>query len=145
MDNIVKRLFSYSFNEHNDQFEHLLKKNKNVNLNSPYDGQILIHLTVKENQIKILNLLIAYGADVNTQDDCINDGDTPLHLAVRENNFTIAEILLQNKAQANLQNINGDTPLHIALNENNSNIGALLLRRNLDGKFTWNINIKILI
>lgn len=40
------------------------------------------------------NLLIEYGADVNTAND---DGNTPLHVAVFSNNVDAVKTLLNNK------------------------------------------------
>ena len=43
------------------------------------EGQTALHLAVYESYYRIVERLIGYGVDLNTQDE---NGDTPLHIAI---------------------------------------------------------------
>ena len=61
----------------------------------------------KANQ-NICELLIAYGADINSQD---KHNSTPLHWAANVGNATVVDLLLGYGANVNAVNINNQTPL----------------------------------
>jgi hypothetical protein len=102
-----------------------------INILDEYRGMAPLHYMVigggvnKENQIRIVELLISYGADVNLPD---RDGNQPLHLAMHYlTPLQIVNILLDRGANFNAKNLHGKTALQIAL-ESGENEKAGLLR-----------------
>lgn len=65
-------------------------------------------LNQRNELMKILNMLIAAGADVNRGNA---NGVTPLHEAVVHDLLSIAEVLIKAGANVNLKNRNEQTPL----------------------------------
>lgn len=58
-----------------------------VDLNEAFDtGNTLLHMAVNTGNIKIAELLIEKGADVNAPNNCI-DGATALHMAAITGNY----------------------------------------------------------
>lgn len=88
----------------------MLKNGANVN------NDLFLHKAVLntdyDTNLKTIQLLIDYGANVNAQDS--ND-ETPLYYAIENNHETVVELLLQNNADINIQNEEGNTPLHSAI------------------------------
>ena len=74
---------------------------------------------------KIVELLIAEGADVNVNED----GNSPLHIAA---NREIAELLITNGADVNAKKGFGSTPLHSALFVKRKEIAKLLIAEGAD-------------
>ena len=74
---------------------------------------------------KIVELLIAEGADVNVNED----GSSPLHIAA---NREIAELLIANGAEVNAKKGFGITPLHSALFVKRKEIAKLLIAKGAD-------------
>ena len=74
---------------------------------------------------KIVELLIAEGADVNANED----GSSPLHIAA---NREIAELLIANGAEVNAKKGFGITPLHSALFVKRKEIAKLLIAKGAD-------------
>lgn len=72
-------------------------------------GKAAIHRAVEYDQEKIVDLLIAHGADVNSVDYY---GRTPLYMASRNNNQKIVQSLVTaNNVDINLSDKTGKTPL----------------------------------
>ena len=66
-----------------------------------------------DEELQIITLLLANGANPNVQD--VAHGGTPLHLVVCTSKNTIAlELLCRNSANANLRNNAGDSAIHMA-------------------------------
>lgn len=79
-------------------------------------GNSLLHVSVKNDYIDIVYILLYEGVPVNILDD---EGNTALHFVKSKD---CAELLLRNGANPNIQNNKGDTPLHtIVKNLNASN------------------------
>ena len=72
-----------------------------------------------DNYEKIVELLIANGADVNAkyEEAEYEKGKTPLHYAAREGNKEIAELLIANGANVNSLNDEKKTPLDMLSSE----------------------------
>ena len=72
---------------------------------------LAIHYACDRGNVKILEVLLSFGADVNLQDDT---KQTPLHYAVLTDNIGVASLLLQKGANASIQDEDGNTPKDIA-------------------------------
>lgn len=83
----------------------LLKNNSNI-INAPGSPDPLM-LAVKQGDLKIIKILIDYGADLNR---CAHMGNTPLLFAISYEQFDIARLLLDNGADPEI----GDYSLHLA-------------------------------
>jgi len=76
-----------------------------------------------DRQIKVMKLLIASGANVNTPNIC---GEAPLYSAAWRGHKKAVEVLLASKANVNAKDSNGDTPLAIASRKNHKDVVDLL-------------------
>jgi len=93
------------------------------------NGSTLIHEAVRSGTdfgVKMTNLLIDMGADVNARD---REGNTPLHLA---GNRKIAEILIKNKAKIDVDGHHKWSPLMKAASRGKTEIVELLLKNGAD-------------
>lgn len=68
--------------------------------------------SMKKDAIQIMELLIAYGANLE-QEDLYNK--TPLHHAAGNGSAEMIECLVKNKANIEAKDMNGKTPLHLAV------------------------------
>jgi len=73
-----------------------------------------LHWTVLGGHLQATELLLNYGAKVNSKDE---DGDTPMHYACRNNNTDIITLLLNNGASPNIANKYGELPMHCTQND----------------------------
>ncbi|UKK02814.1 ankyrin repeat containing protein [Theileria orientalis] len=80
----------------------------------------------KLNKIKIVEMLLRKGVDVDTFDSF---GTTPLHASCEEANLEVVNLLLQYDAHLDAQDVFGRTPLHMAILENKPQVVTLLLER----------------
>ena len=88
-----------------------------------------LHLAIVLDNKKIVDLLIANGADVNAK----AEGDvTPLILSIFKKDKRIVELLLANGANVNTIIDGGITPLHIAYLEGDKEIIDLLIAKGAD-------------
>ena len=83
-------------------------------------GGTPLHYAVSKGHKKIVELLIAKGADVHEK---AKDGTTPLHSATTKE---IAELLITEGADVNPQSKNFGTPLDLAIQVKNTKIADLL-------------------
>jgi ankyrin repeat protein len=93
----------------------------------------LLIIAVLKIKIKIVNLLIDKGADVNKNDD---KKRTPLIIACVTNNFDIVKLLIDNNANFDQTDENGFSPLMHASQNDNDSIVKLLIDKGAD------VNIK---
>ena len=93
---------------------------------------------VNINNEKTFNLLIKYGADVNSKD---KEGNTPLHL--KRNSKGIVKLLIENGADVNVKNNEGNTPLHLLKLSKISCSPFIKDKEYFD--FYWNGSAKLLI
>ena len=73
----------------------LITKNANVNLVSSDIGETPIFLAIRQNKIKVVELLITNKADINKKR---TDGYTPLMLAYQKHYEDIIQLLIKNRA-----------------------------------------------
>ena len=78
---------------------------------------------VRLGDMKLLETLVAEGADVNVTDD---QGRTPLHVAVRRCNEGWVEFFATNGADLEARDRNGHTPMDLAVDEGNQRIVEIL-------------------
>ncbi len=90
---------------------------------------MFLHTLIREDNKKILKLLINHGADLNAKS---KSEATPLLLAIGEENKEIVELLLNNGADVNAGDKYKGTPLHNAVNRENKEIVELLLNNGAD-------------
>jgi ankyrin repeat protein len=86
---------------------------KNLNLleiKNP-KGNSLLHISVTENFIELVDYLLNKGVNVNAQNE---EGNTALHIAVKSDNKQIAKLLLDFRADVNIPNKKNETVLETA-------------------------------
>jgi|GEM_PF-6764724 len=97
---------------------------------SPYNWSPIFYLSIKKdvnkNQVEIVKLLIAKGANVKSKDEYAK---TALHYV---NSKDIALLLLAHGADVNACDGEGLTPLHQAVKENRVKIAELLILKGAD-------------
>jgi ankyrin repeat protein len=125
----------FIFKDEYDYIKSYIDGDYDVNIiPSEYSEPILFRAIYKQN-IKIINLLIESGANVNFKKLII--GTTPIHVAIETNNLNIIKILV--KAGADIEyskGYNNVSPLCLAINQRNLKIVKLL------GESGVNINSK---
>ena len=94
-----------------------------VNTKGGEYGITPLHLAASWDSLKVAELLISSGADLEAKD---NDGDTPLHLAARDNSLAVSELLISSGAEVDVKDNRGLTPLHFAAIQNNQEMLELL-------------------
>ncbi|OAY42537.1 ADP-ribosylation factor GTPase-activating protein AGD3 isoform X2 [Manihot esculenta] len=89
------------------------------------DGCSLLHLACETADIGMLELLLQYGANINSTD---LRGQTPLHRCILRGRATFAKLLLSRGADPRAVNGEGKTPLELAIESNfvDSNVLTLL-------------------
>lgn len=88
----------------------------------------LFHVAENED-LKISQLLIAYGADVKAMDP---DKATPLHVAAKPEALSFTELLLQHGANPNIKDEHGNTHLIVATSPLRDKTGRLLLEAGIN-------------
>ena len=86
-------------------------------------GDTLLHLAVEYNCKKIVELLIANGADVSAN----GSWGTPLHLAAEQNLPEMVMLLIKHGADINIKNDLLDIPLHAAVEGDSKVIIGMLV------------------
>lgn len=100
------------------------------NANAKVGREILLHQAVRNQNNKMVKLLISKGADINAKNAYRY---TPLYLAVEKNNKKIVELLIAKGADVNSENrYDGITPLHLAVDKNNKEMVELLIAKGAD-------------
>lgn len=82
-----------------------------------------------ESHLKISELLLEKGADVNAKDF---DGKTPIHYLVSSANVNIFQLFLYFKAGVDMKDNSGEKPLSISLRGNNLKVVELLIKNGSD-------------
>jgi len=99
-------------NDKLDYIQYILKKKININTQEEVNGLTAQHQIIIKNNKNILQQLICYGANINTQDFY---GNSCLHYSISEKNKDVINIILKYNPNYNLTNIDGNTPLHMYL------------------------------
>jgi ankyrin repeat protein len=107
----------------------LLKANPELVFSKDTDGRTPLHYAASCTNKDVVELLLAYKADVNAKD---NDGRTPLHLASEDGRKEVVELLLANHADVNAKDGYGDTPLHWVADWGRKDLVKLLLASKAD-------------
>ena len=114
--------------EHPDEIQRLLALGADINIQN-YKGKTGLHYAAKAGFLKVINLLIENGADLDALD---NDGETPLFEAIRstiksgEKQRAALEALLVKGADPNVKNRKGQTPLQVATQMRRAEAGRIV-------------------
>ncbi|EAX97922.1 ankyrin repeat protein, putative [Trichomonas vaginalis G3] len=98
-----------------------------INARNQY-GYTPLHYAARDNNKKLVELLISHGADVNI----IRIASKLLHHAIRKNYIEVAEILISHGADVNAKNQHGYIPLHYAASKNHKEIAKLFISHGAD-------------
>ena len=95
-----------------------------------HSGTNDLHIAAENGWSKLVQWLIANGAEVNAKND---SGEMPLHIAVTENAADVVKVLLANGADVHVKTKFGSkTPLHIAVSKNAAYAVKLLIANGAD-------------
>lgn len=94
-----------------DETARLLDQGANIEAKDPGSGASPLHYAVMKGRMKIIDLLLSRGADVNSR---TRNGTTPLHTAALYARKEVAERLLEAKADVNARSQSGATALALA-------------------------------
>lgn len=92
------------------------------------DGYFPLYSALEQNNIKLIDLLLEYKADINQQyynkynTRDINNGKTILHVASEHIDIPICKFLLYKNADPNILDINGNNAIQYVLKNNNYGI-----------------------
>ncbi|XGA08619.1 MAG: ankyrin repeat domain-containing protein [Wolbachia endosymbiont of Xenopsylla cheopis] len=75
-------------------------------------GSTAVHLAVSNDDLYMLEILVAFRANLNAQD---NQGNTALFAAILEGSLKMIKALLELGAKCNICNIRGNFPIHLAV------------------------------
>jgi len=95
------------------------------------DGWTPLHLASFFGHTKIVEMLLAQGADVNARSRNHN-GNTPLHAALAANHKMVAGLLIGQGADVNAADAAGWRPLHLAASNNNLDAIKALIAQGAD-------------
>ncbi|KAF2288366.1 hypothetical protein GH714_007075 [Hevea brasiliensis] len=94
------------------------------------DGCSLLHLACETADIGMLELLLQYGANINSTD---SRGQTPLHRCILRGRAAFAKLLLSRGADPRAVNGEGKTPLELAIESNFVDTDVLTLLSDSNG------------
>ena len=89
------------------------------------NGFTPLHIACKKNRIKVVELLLKYGASIEATTE---SGLTPLHVAAFMGHMNIVIYLIQHGANIDTPTVRGETALHLAARANQTDIIRILLR-----------------
>jgi ankyrin repeat protein len=106
----------FAMDKHNKAMVELLLKNKADPNKQNSAGETPLLMAAKENKDKdIVELLLAYGADVNYQGPESQSFQTPLHAAINAWAVDNVKMILSKKANLEIRNKEGYTPMQLAV------------------------------
>ncbi|GLI78054.1 hypothetical protein PoHVEF18_006353 [Penicillium ochrochloron] len=95
-----------------------------------------LHLAAADDQPALLELLLSYGANVESRITCQDSPpqpcQTPLHFAVNYGHISAAKVLLKGGADVNKTYHDGMTPLHLAAQMGHLDMASFLLLHGAD-------------
>lgn len=97
-----------------------------------------LFISIENENIKLCNLLLKYGADINAKDE---EGNTPVIKASEFNNNDMVKFLIENGADINLKNDEGEVALIQAVENDNAEMVKTLLEQDLIVSDGSNLNI----
>jgi ankyrin repeat protein len=97
---------------------------KDVNSQDYQEDRSALHCAAMAGDIKLVEMLLAKGADINLQDTY---GQTPLYIAAMYRHDAVVRRLLDNGADVNIKANDGHTPLSIAASQENKIIACFML------------------
>ncbi|CAD7677888.1 unnamed protein product [Nyctereutes procyonoides] len=95
-----------------------------------WQGLACLHIATLQRNRPLMELLLHYGADIDTQEG--TSGKTALHLAVETQERGLVQFLLQAGARVDARMLNGCTPLHLAAGRGLSSISSTLCEAGAD-------------
>lgn len=116
---------------HNDEAEEMFKIGNDASFASkthPDNGETLLHIAAARGYMKVINLLLEQGADIEKRD---NDGWTPLHAAVYGQHTNAIQILFENTEDINCRTHNNESIYDIAPNKLHHFLKKLQRKREL--------------
>lgn len=121
-------LHDCAFEGNSEKIKAHLKLHKNVDEQNGA-GLSALHVAIKMGDLKISQLLLDHGADINAQDF---QGNTPLILAIKKKDLELVTFVVMRNADVNLANNDGITPLHQAAFSGNEKVVDFLLKAHAD-------------
>jgi ankyrin repeat protein len=118
-------LFLAFFNDHYQTVECLLQHGANPTATEPVNRAPVLHLACERGCSDMVDLLLAYSAEVNQVD---SRGNTALWQASRNGHLDIVEKLLEKGALVNAEGENHRSPLHEAASAGHVPIVELLIK-----------------
>ncbi|MDQ7817810.1 MAG: ankyrin repeat domain-containing protein [Melioribacteraceae bacterium] len=95
----------------NEILKILLENGANANDRNS-DSMTPLMLTAMTNNLEGCKILLAHGADVNTQREKKLGGEAPLFYAVQSGYFDIVKLLCENGANVKIKKTDGTSPIH---------------------------------
>ena len=128
-DGMTPLLFASRHDSTGADAQLLLEHGASVHMRNK-NGQTPLHLASLDQFSGPIELMVQFGADVNTQDD---DDMTPLLYASQSDRFgDAAQLLLERGASIHVRNRKGQTPLHLASQRSNPFSVESLLKAGAD-------------
>ncbi len=119
-------VFEAIWNEDYAYLQRFLEEGGNPNSRDE-SGDTLLHASIHEGSLPLLDLLLRHGASPKVIDTF---GNTPMHLATLFDEQTMIELLLEHGAEVDATSETRSwTPLMIALNENHLELAHWLIHR----------------
>lgn len=120
----ITPLLSCAYYNNYDICELLLKNKANPNLATFQNKLTPLHWASSNENIKLINLLLSYGASINA---VTAQYETSLMYSVKNNKLNSVKYLLLKGANPNITNIAGETSLHMAARRLNGDIIKVLI------------------
>jgi ankyrin repeat protein len=119
-------------NNNNEITKFLIQKGLNISARDE-SGNSPLKWSIKNNKIKMAELLISLGANKTEFQDKDEDGQTMLHLASKEGDLTAMAFILKNKADINARNYpDNNTALQLAIINKQTKTALALIKENAD-------------
>jgi ankyrin repeat protein len=111
MPDLAKEIIKAAKSGDAERIKALLANDKSLIDARDKDGSTPLHCAVWKGQQRVVELLLAAGADANAQNENDHWGTTPLHAAAHANQGVIAQLLIDHGADVNATDREGRTPM----------------------------------